>query len=91
MAVVGCIVVFSFWLVPVVRGDYNCSKSRIQDSLMDDFKENLKHASANLNVWLYQQQDHKMNLTATSEKTNLVVWMWGECDPSDTSDSCRVS
>lgn len=90
MAVVGWVVVF-FWLVPVVRGDYNCSKSHIMDSQMDDFKENLKHAVANLNVWLYQQKDRKLNLTATSEKTNLMVWLWGECDPSDTSDSCRVS
>lgn len=90
MAATGWIVVF-FWLLPVVRGDYNCSKSHVLDSVLEDFKDNMKHAILSLNVYLVTHKDYKLNLTATSEKTKLMVWLWGECDPSDTDDSCRVS
>ena len=90
MAPVGWIVIL-FWFMPVVKGDYNCSKSHINLATNEDFMDNLKHAIAELNVNLYTQKDYKLNLTATSDQTNLAVWLWGQCDPSVTSDVCRVS
>lgn len=88
--ILGCLVVW-ISMLPVVRGGYNCSKSHILEENADDFRENLKHACADLRIYLFTQKDMKMNLSAKSDKTSLSVWVWGECDKDKSEDVCRVS
>jgi len=83
--------IIGLYMLPMVKGGYNCSKSHILEEKADDFRETLKHASSNLKVYLFSQKDMKMNLSSKSEKTGLFVWVWGECDKDQGSDVCRVS
>lgn len=72
-----------------VRGAYNCSRSHILDTTADDFYKNLKEGCNNLRVYLYKQTDRKMNVTATSDETELNVYVWGGCDPDGDFYMCR--
>jgi len=90
LGILGWLVVGLYMLL-VVRGGYNCSKSHISEEKVHDFQQTLKNACSNLKVYLFLQKDMKMNLSSKSEKTGLSVWVWGECDKDQGSNICRVS